>query len=219
MGDTEKRTGSTERFSLIELLVVISIIMLLAGILLPALKNAKEKVYETSCLNSQKQIGLAISSYLENNNGWMFLRRGSAFDPNSGSYWREENGALAEYFSTKPANMLLTRGCPKDTNAQYSEKGKYLVNSHVSGWHNFNPPCLYTSIKYPSSKIILTEGCIWEGSFDESHFDKLLFPHNSKLNNLWADFHAEKKSMLEMKGTVASIRRGWLYRDKDPSLP
>ena len=50
-------------FSLVELLVVISIIALLIALLLPALANAREAALASACLSNQRQIGLTLTAY------------------------------------------------------------------------------------------------------------------------------------------------------------
>jgi len=51
-------------FTLAELLVVISIIIILSSILLPALNKSKEKVRSIYCVNNNRQQGLAFGMYL-----------------------------------------------------------------------------------------------------------------------------------------------------------
>lgn len=59
-----------KRFTLIELLVVIAIIAILAGMLLPALNQAREKGRAADCTSKLKQISMAFNSYVNDHDGY-----------------------------------------------------------------------------------------------------------------------------------------------------
>ena len=64
-GDKMKR----DCFTLMELLIVIGIIAILAGLLMPALNKARGQANKIACRSNLRQIGLAIQNYTDDFKG------------------------------------------------------------------------------------------------------------------------------------------------------
>src|SRR3954465_15009410 len=99
------RTPRARAFTLIELLGVIAIIAILAGILIPALARAKDKAQNTIDLNNVKQILVATSMYTLDNNDFMpYPTWGTGGGgPPGWAYDNCPNGALAA--TASPASI------------------------------------------------------------------------------------------------------------------
>ena len=127
-------------FTLIELLVVVAIIAILAGMLLPALKSAREKAKDISCRNALKNLGSLMKLYTSDFKdyypyypgdgkrlGWSYLLGryylNLKFD-NNGVYI----GSPVRYFHC-PAGVIANNG---DEIYKDIPRG-YAMNGHVAG--------------------------------------------------------------------------------------
>jgi prepilin-type N-terminal cleavage/methylation domain-containing protein/prepilin-type processing-associated H-X9-DG protein len=122
-----RNTPHRAAFTLIELLVVIAIIAILAAMLLPALSKAKQKAQQAYCKNNVKQLGLAMTIYVGDNND-VYAGAASAntygFHVEDWIYWRPNqtmpDGTPASLNKSPLVKALGTGGttnifmCPMD---------------------------------------------------------------------------------------------------------
>lgn len=111
------------RFTLVELLIVISVIAILVGMLLPALNSAREAGRMASCKNNLKQLGTITTLYLDSFDRYMINAT-----PNNRMWTRLDHG---EFFTTGmisvPARKMLL--CPSDQKP-YKHDGSSVPTSY-----------------------------------------------------------------------------------------
>ncbi|HEY3281639.1 MAG TPA: prepilin-type N-terminal cleavage/methylation domain-containing protein [Armatimonadota bacterium] len=162
-------------FTLIELLVVIAIIAILAAILFPVFASAREKARLTTCLNNEKQIGVAFLQYTEEYDGTI-VDAGTIDQVGGGT---DKLKADPRHLHNKLAPQLKTKQvwrCPSDTGyhepgqASVAEYFDYYGSSYQWKGNRGDPGGTgvagqaIDSFKNPSELPIVRDGLAWHYS-------------------------------------------------------
>ena len=230
------------RFTLIELLIVVAIIAILAGMLLPALNAAKLKAQAIQCTNNLKQCILGMMNYGNDNNEMVIIGDGNygwtaAYrTPEPGTTETPGNVAngLIRYQGYIGYNSIY---CPDPTMKHDYGWRTYGICSHSKGleWASKSPPSgspkpyYYTtlilkSLKQPSrdlgptdsinNTMALVQWSVIQYSATVSNSGIFHFRHAGKANGAFFDGHAEP---YDISHRIRSIKKDYKSAS-DPSI-
>ncbi len=203
-------------FTLIEMLVVITIISILIAILLPAIKRGKKQVRTIQCQSNLKQWINAVVMYQQENNGIMPYSVYVDGPSNWTGAWYD--GPLEEYATLTTRDRGLN--CPSRSLAKgaYGNYPGYHTNNNVASQcyaniphhrlpHNPGPATDYLDIFIQYSRItrmsktpFIYDAANWGGAIyggmlgdpsQQYSYNDVKFRHDSYMNIAMLDAHVE----------------------------
>jgi prepilin-type N-terminal cleavage/methylation domain-containing protein/prepilin-type processing-associated H-X9-DG protein len=214
-------------FTLVELLIVVSIIAVLVAFLLPALLKARMQALQVQCMSNLRQFGLIQRLYANDHSGWVPGRTivvnganipWTRYEPWIAYFTKVNNDATVDPLTerqpaAKKVNCPLCQNYFDDftTSMAYGMQAKFMI--------------LYSAIRDPANVLIASdsysaiEGYVsgggttylfWEQLFAPATPPQLWFGHNHHANMLMADGHVQ--SMLR---TEVPVRNDSLLSNGD----
>jgi len=205
-------------FTLVELLVVISIIMILASLLMPALSKSKNLSKGTLCRNNMKQIGVGIMGYSTEYNDFLPGYAGTVIRSGERMAW---DYYIVPYITQNADNYILKRkgtvfSCASDRISRgatdpENDKRSYVSNAEILKASSYIPVMKMIKVRRPSNTIMLGEffigsnrlwGATYAGMAGSSDFPTwpdnetvaVRYAHDRSQNFLFGDLHVKSMS-------------------------
>ncbi len=190
-------------FTLLELLLVIALIALMAGLIFPTMETLRRQAESTVCASNLRQIGLAVLQKMQDNgNTFPLVEQGDASDP----YYPPEKEVKNLLETLKPYGITeKALRCPSDVKTHNyfgSRTNSYEWFSFIDGVNVSNPQIDLKEFGLPVVNLPL-----WRFPVAYDYDEK--FIHFGKRNNvLYGDAHVESLATMSVLEQVNQVLRG-----------
>ncbi|HOK04874.1 MAG TPA: type II secretion system protein [Victivallales bacterium] len=240
----KKSNGSRKNlfFSLVEILVVITIISLLAGILMPGLMKSRKHALSKNCISNLRQLGIAVKIY---NQDYGYYPDAYVNYDGKEKYWCAEfNGNNSDFYKSPLAEYIKIPAlliCPAFTDFTSKDPSKkavcsYGINVEFAGGKPSpganvtqilnNPPPLTDEVKRPDRMILFADAAEDASGLTESYFiwarfsyemgfeleATAHFRHDNKNAAVFCDGHCEDTLKPDAIKNE-NLKLGWLEQD------
>ena len=192
-------------FTLIELLVVIAVIAVLAALLFPVFGKMREKAKRVHCINNLKQIGTAVSAYLNDYDDtypwayddWhVYWGKRPAFSQTMTAYVSDKRvfqcpSDTGEIFVSDPRAMGPKTPPFWDDRMVFSSYGylgvKWGQGGEIGGYRT-------NMVRYPELAVLSMEMRPWH---DKDNMGGRQYESPALMNVLYCDSHVSRRARLE----------------------
>lgn len=171
-----KRRG----FTLIEMLVVIAIIAILAGLLLPAIQLARKRARRIECASQVRQVALGMSLYGDDNDGML---------PAADANWSTNLATYVDQSGSNPGQRGVFV-CPEEP----TDGLGYGMNVNLA------TPTPITKIENSAERMVVSES---DNATIGAIADLDGTRHRQRVNIMFADTHVDTPA-------ITSVRAEWI---------